>query len=155
MSTDMSIDEKLDEVLHVLQKFGERMTNIEKRMATLTVKQAVSSSKVEPADDSDLDGQHGDPVVKKDPPKWTGDSFVGCKFSECSAEFLDNLAGFKMWQAGKEEAKEKAGDEAAGKKAWYARKDAARAAGWSRRIRDGYTPPVAENNNDDDGSVPF
>jgi len=144
-----------EELMHSkLDRLLASVANIEKRLATLTVKQAASSSKIEAADDSDLDGQYGDPVVKKDPPKWEGQSFVGCKFSECSAEYLDNVAGFKMWQAGKEEAKEKAGDEAAGKKAWYARKDASRAAGWARRIREGYTPPAAAPVDDSDG-VPF
>lgn len=143
----MNYEEKVDAIY-------KAVVNIEKRLASLTVKQAATSSKIEPADDADLDGQHGDPVVRKDPPKWDGPSFVGCKFSECSAEFLDNLAGFKMWQAGKEEAKEKAGDEAAGKKAWYAKKDASRAAGWAARIRGGYTPPALPESTDD-SSVPF
>lgn len=154
MSTDMSIDEKLDAILAIVR-------NLEKRTATQIVKQAVAST-VEPAPDSDLDGEYGNPVVeRKDPPRWKGDSFIGSRFSECPADYLDLMAGFLAWKAGKNDEDEKkalaSGDDEAAKKAnkraFYARKEAARAAGWARRIRDGYTPPVVETPSDD--SIPF
>lgn len=155
----MTADEKLDAILA-----GVR--NIEKRIASLTVKQAAAKSKVEPADDSDLDGTYGDPVVRKDPPKWKGAPFVGCKYSECSAEYLDDTASFLMWKAGKndeDEAKAKAaGDDEAAKKAnkyaFYARKDASRAAGWAQRVRDGWNAgvtPTAEFDGGSDADPPF
>lgn len=152
------MDEKLDAILACVR-------NIEKRVAAVTVRQAASSSTVEPAPDSDLDSEYGDPLVqRKDPPRWKGDSFIGCRYSECPAEYLDQMAGFLMWKAGKnDEDKKKAetsGDEEAAKKAdkyaFYARKDASRAAGWAKRIREGYTPP-ATGSGDADGQadIPF
>ena len=155
MSDEELMHSKLDRIL-------AGIANIEKRMAAATVKQAASSSKVEPADDADLDSQHGNPAVRKDPPRWDGPSFVGCTYSECSEKYLDSLAGFLTWKAGKNDEDEKkalaAGDDEAAKKAnkyaFYARKDASRAAGWAKRIREGYTPP-ASNTVEDQGEIPF
>lgn len=88
------------------------------------------------ADDADLDSQYGDPVIRRDPKRWTGESYVGSKFSETTPEYLEEVASFKDWQAGKDAA---AGDT---KKAGYNRKDAARARGWAKRLREGYRPPL-------------
>lgn len=93
------------------------------------------------ADDHELDSQYGDPVVKKDPPRWSGDSFAGCKMSECPSDYLSTLADFYDWQGDK--------DDQSGK-TWtstkpgsrtrpasdFKRKDAARARGWANRNRD-------------------
>jgi hypothetical protein len=85
----------------------------------------------------DLDGTHGDPVVKFKPPRdWAGDSMNGRHFSECPAAYLDLLADrFDFFNTKP--------DVAADKKQ-YNTLDAARARGWAARIRSGYTPPVAE-----------
>jgi hypothetical protein len=91
------------------------------------------------ADDADLDGQWGDPEVRKDPKRWDGESQVGKRFSECPAEFLRTLASFFIWQAEKDE---KSGDEQKIKYAGYKRRDAARALGWAKRIDAGYKPPA-------------
>ncbi len=43
---------------------------------------------------SELDSQYGDPEVRKDPSTkyWDGPSYVGQKFSRCSADYLDAMA---------------------------------------------------------------
>ena len=51
------------------------------------------------ASDADLDGQYGDEEVKKNPKRWTGESFIGRRMSECSPEFLDSLAGHFDYKA--------------------------------------------------------
>jgi hypothetical protein len=104
------------------------------------------------ASDADLDGQYGNQAVRKDPPKWKGESHVGRKYSECSVEFLDEMAGFQAWVAGKEDAKAAAapdGDagkperDTAEKNVWYARQRAGYARGWAARLRAGWKPPGA------------
>jgi hypothetical protein len=86
------------------------------------------------APDSDLDGPHGDFVVKKDPPRYKGPSFAGKRLSQTSAEFCDAVMTFRLWQAGK--------DTAAGEavKAGYSRRDAERALGWKLRFESGFKP---------------
>lgn len=91
------------------------------------------------AEDNDLDGDYGNPEIRFDPkPKyWNGASFAGKRFSECTAEYLDAMAKYLKacaWGARKD------GDD---KKAGYKEKDAARARGWARRIRNGYKPRSA------------
>jgi hypothetical protein len=85
------------------------------------------------APDSDLDSQWGDPEVRKDSPQWIkmgGASYVGRKFSECPSDYLEALASFFDWKAGKDEAE---GTPEKLKYAGYARKDAARARGHAKR----------------------
>lgn len=89
----------------------------------------------EVASDSDLDGEHGNPVVRKDPKLWKGASFEGKKFSQCSPEYLESVASLCDWKAKKNDA-----DPEKQKYAAYDRRDAARARGWARRIRAGYKP---------------
>ena len=105
------------------------------------VKQNAATHK-EIADDRDLDGQYGNPQVKFDPRDWTGPSMKGREMSECPAEFLEMLAGtFDYFAMKAEEADEKT---SSGKPvAPYKRKDAARARGWAKRIRDGKHTPAA------------
>lgn len=102
------------------------------------------------ATDVDLDGAHGNPVIKKDPKRWTGASYAGCNFSDCPAEYLDVLAEFKDWQAGMDERK---GTDDDRRKAKFNRLDAARARGWAQRIRGGYKAPERASAMEDD--VPF
>lgn len=91
------------------------------------------------ASDADLDGDHGDPLIRgKDPKNWQGESFSGRHMSEASADYLDELAGLLEWKAKKEEA-----DPAKSKYAKYSRADAARARGWARRKRNGWRDPEA------------
>jgi hypothetical protein len=90
------------------------------------------------ATDYEMSGPKGDPVLKKHPPRWGGPpgEFVGKRFSQCSPEILDEVAGFLDWKAGKE-----AEDPAKAKYAAYSRKDAARARGYAARLRSGWKPP--------------
>ncbi len=91
------------------------------------------------ASDSDLDGAHGDPVVKaKDPRDWSGEPMRGRKFSECPPAYLDMVADRAEHFARKNA---EAGDE---KKAGYDRRDARRARGWAARLRSGWTAPVVD-----------
>jgi hypothetical protein len=91
----------------------------------------------EVAPDSDLDSQYGDPVINKDPPKWSGESYIGCTYSQTSPEYLDNLAGFCDWRAKKDD-EAGAVDKNNRPKSFYAKKDAARARGWAARLRNGW-----------------
>lgn len=92
----------------------------------------------EVANAAELDGPHGDPTVKRSPPRWIQDGgrdFAGWKFSECPPEFLEALADFNDWKASKPQpGKEKYAE--------YDRKDAARARGWAERARRGETRPA-------------
>lgn len=113
----------------------ERVTELETKVAMMMMQNAVAKAPahtggVEPAPDSEIDSQYGNPVVRKDPPRWVGISCVGMPYSKCPPDFLDSLAGFLEWCAGREETTP--GKE---KYAAYSRKDAARALGWARRLR--------------------
>ncbi len=84
------------------------------------------------ADDNDLDSQWGNPVVRKNPKDWTGDSCEGLKYSDCPPAFLEMLAGLLDWQARKSDEKNEL--TANGKpRSSFLKKDAARARGWARR----------------------
>lgn len=111
-----------------------------------------------PADDADLDGQYGNPVVRKDPPRWTGSSFVGATFSDCPPDYLRILADLLVWRAGK--ADEEGRTTKGGKpQSEFLRKDAARALGWAQRNERKAAPrPKAKPtslNDPDDSEVPF
>lgn len=109
----------------------ERVLALETKMAAMMLQKAVAQAgPIAAADASDLDGEHGNPIVRKDPPRWKGESCVGVPFSQCPPEFLDTLAGFLEWRAGKEEAEPEKQ-----KYAVYSRKDCARARGWAARLR--------------------
>lgn len=99
---------------------------------------ASAPSGITAATDAECLGQYGDPEIRKDPPRWTGESFAGRRFSQTSPEYLDNLASFKMWSANKDDA-EGATDSQGRPKSHWAKKDAALALGWARRLRAGLT----------------
>jgi hypothetical protein len=91
------------------------------------------------ASDYELDGQYGNPEIKKDPPRWSGESFVGRTFSQTSADYLECVAGFKDWSAAKDD-ETGAVDGKGRPKSHWARKDASLARGWAKRLRDGFKP---------------
>lgn len=93
-----------------------------------------SSGEESVASDEDLDGDHGDPEVRKDPTAkyWQGPSFVGERFSRTASDYLDAMAKYKDACA---HMKERDGGEAKLKYAGYDRRDAARARGWAARLR--------------------
>lgn len=103
-----------------------------------------------PASDRELDSQYGDPEIKMvDPRDWSGDSMKGRRMSECPPEYLDMLAD--RWEYFIDQAREKLTTEedadevvALKKKIKYNTKDAARARGWAKRLRGGWTPPPEE-----------
>src|SRR5262245_6364043 len=114
------------------------------RSIDATLKQLLALSKVarpaEIASDSDLDSQWGDPEIKqKDPRDWTGPTMKGRRFSQCSSEYLELLAKRLDFFADKAEA-EGATTNSGKPVAPYNRRDAARARGWAKRIRDGWAP---------------
>ena len=97
------------------------------------------------ATDRDLDGQYGDEIVKRDPKRWDGPSFANRRMSECSPEFLDCLAEFAEWAAERDDEKARGGgpdSEKCVKYARYGRTRAARARGWARRLRSGWSAPA-------------
>jgi hypothetical protein len=88
------------------------------------------------ASDKDLTSEHGNPEIRRDPPRWTGESHVGKTFAEASAEFLDCLAGFLDWKARESDKKDERVKGGA-LKSKFIRLDAARARGWRKRILEG------------------
>jgi hypothetical protein len=101
------------------------------------------------ADDRDLDGKYGDPEVRFDPKDWTGQSYKGVPMSQCPPAFLDMVAETLDYFAERDEA---ANTHYNGKPtAPYKRKDAMRARGWAKRMREGKIPtPVATGTHDED-----
>lgn len=108
----------------------------------------------EVASDRELDSMYGDPEVRKDPPLWVkagGQLYAGSKMSETTPLYLDALASFFDWKATKDlEKKTEEGD----KYARYSKRDASRARGWAKRLREGWKAPSMPS-TDDDGSLPF
>lgn len=89
------------------------------------------------ADDADLDGKYGDPIARFRPRDWHGDDFKGCNFSQCSPEFLDQVAASLDYFASRAEKNDE--KTSSGKPlAPFNRRDAARARGWAKRIRAGW-----------------
>lgn len=132
--------QRLEKLEAVVASQASRIEALERIIGALA---AVFGGGADAADDSELDSKFGDPSVKKDPTDqfWRGASFVNKRLSECPAEYLDAFAKYKDLCA---KLKEKDGSEAKKKYAAYDRADAARARGWARRIRGGWTsPPVA------------
>jgi hypothetical protein len=124
------LEQKIDEVLKLL-----------KDMPTGTKPGGFSLKTVS---DSDLDGKYGNPEVRMVPSKWTGQDYKGWKFSDCPAEFLDELAG--MLEA---IARKQAQDPVKAKYADWSAKDAARARAWAERHRKNGGPAKAAPMPDD------
>lgn len=105
------------------------------------------------ADDRDLNGKYGNPILKFTVRDWTGRSFKGRPFSDCPPELLDLVAESLDYFAIKSEEKDERTNN--GKPiAPFRRSDAARARGWAKRIRDGkhvQTHEPADDTSDDLG----
>lgn len=85
----------------------------------------------------DLDSEHGNFEVRKDPPLWIrdgGESWAGRRLSECPIAYLVALESFRLWSAG---ASEKKGTPDELKSAGFARLDARRIRGWIERKQRG------------------
>jgi hypothetical protein len=112
-----------------------RLAELEARVGTLEARiRSLESGSTSAATlpEVDIDGQHGDPVVRKDPKRWEGASFVGSPFSRCPPDYLRTMASFLQWRAGKERA-----EPAKAQYARYSMLDAARALAWAKRIEEG------------------
>ncbi len=144
-----------------------RLARIEAMISKPSAQASAASASGEVASGRDLEGDYGDPIVKRDPKRWTGPSEAGRRMSECSSAFLECLAEFTDWCAGQAESKN---EMTSGNKprAPYLRKDAARARGHAARNRGKPSAPApaaegdAAGNYDpnpdadfDDGSMPF
>jgi hypothetical protein len=116
------------------------------------------------ADDTDLDGRFGNEEVRVNPRDWHGESMKGQRMSECPPEFLDMLADTLDYFA-KKNAASNAMTTGGKPKADFDRKAAARARGWARRLRNGWSDasepsqggdPFGDMGSDDDGKeLPF
>jgi len=86
----------------------------------------------------------GNPEIKKDPPRWAGESFVGKLMSECSPEYLNEYAGFYDWKAskGREENPPRLNSKG---KPWFETDElvAKLARGWAKHRRAGTLPGEA------------
>lgn len=88
------------------------------------------------ADDADLDGQWGNPEIRKDPKNWQGPSYAGQRMSDCPPDYLRAVAGLFDWMAKKDDeagAKGEVDSKGRPKTGDWKRKDAARARGWAKR----------------------
>jgi hypothetical protein len=129
VSTDVIAHGLLGEILATVKRLEQKVD---------AMKSTASSG--DTASDRDLDGQWGNPIIRKDPKRWDASqgSYVGCKYSECPPEYLEAVAALKDWQAGMDDKK---GGEEDKRKAKFARLDAARARGWAQRLRNGWKAP--------------
>jgi hypothetical protein len=109
---------------------------LEKKLDGLIAAKAVSSVPMV-ADEADLASPKGNPIVRFSPKNYRGVSCVNKKFSECPPAFLDMYAEALQYSA--EHPKEGKSQYAA-----LSAKDAARARGWSAKIKAGWKPPAAE-----------
>lgn len=139
-----------DRVIALLESIDASLRELAQRRRASAPKQI--------ADDRDLDGRYGDPVLKFDPRDWTGPSYKNRAFSECPPELLDIVAETYDWFAQQAEQKNERTEK--GKPvAEFKRADAARARGWAKRMRDGKhrqpPPPVAASSpgwSDEEGA---
>lgn len=98
--------------------------------------QSIVGTKVRPASDGDLSGEHGDPTVKFTPRRFKDGDYKGRRMSECPSDFLEVYA----------EALEYSGNNPKPGKEKYAKYDlldSARALGHAARNRSGAKPAPA------------
>lgn len=124
-------EEKL--LIETVRKIAEKVAVIDWRM-----RREAAAAELHEAQERDLDSEYGNFVVRRDPPRWKGDSFEGKRLSECTAPYLDALAEFKLWQLCREQERD---TDDARKRVKYLQRDVARCRGWARRLREGWEPP--------------
>lgn len=146
---------ELSEVLAILNRLETKLN----QLLAIGVKTSPGTAvNVEAASDEVLDGQYGDPEIRRDPPKWEGPSYAGQRMSAVpDPAYLKKLAGFLLWQAGKDEER---GDDKSKKNAWYSRQRASMALGWARRAAANVGKAALGRikeafGADEDSSVPF
>lgn len=137
-------------ILSTLEQIQRDVADIKGRIGGAPVPGKVSGGRdreIEPASDSDLDGSHGNPLIKYDPKDtyWTGESYAGCHFSETPPEYLDAMARYLAACAHMAQKDfDKTGDKKYEKSAHFKGLDARRAAGWARRKRNGWQAPTEQ-----------
>lgn len=113
----------------------------------------------EVADEKLMAQPWADMEIRKDPPRWAGESYVGRRLSECPKDYLENLAGFCDWKAkkGREESPPRLNNKG---KPWYEADElmAKLARGFALRAGSAappivHAPPPAFDEPEDD--VPF
>lgn len=122
---------------------SEQLDRIEKQLAAIAAHLGIGARQAAPtvatvASGHDLDGEYGNPEVRRDPKDWRGPSMVGRRFSDCPPEFLDMVAALNDWRARKDDeagARGEVGTKGKPKDGHFARLDAARARGWAARAR--------------------
>lgn len=159
----MAVDDDLRVALARITATEARLAAIEARLAGGAPAPSSGSSSSrggEVASDRDLSGTYGDPEVKKNPPRWEGQSWAGFKYSECPSDFLEEMASFHDWRADQAEQKSETYKNKKGQDVPTAplrRKDAAIARGWARRNQ-GRTfaqAPAAEDAAHGADEIPF
>lgn len=143
----------MDRILDEFAAINIKLDSIKAKMDALAAqpRPASAAPSGEVASDSDLDGQFGNPEIRKDPPRWKGESYAGQHYSAAPAEYLESLAGFLIWCADRDE---QTGDADKIKYAGYKRRDAARARGWAKRKLEGKAPAPADSSDPQD-ALPF
>lgn len=128
---------QMDELLALARDIQARVARLEVRLGAGGAPVAAAPAQAAPAggevaSDEDLASKYGDPQVRKDPTRWSGPSYAGCKYSQCPSDYLETLASLLDWQADQSEKKGEMLNN--GKpRAPYLRRDAARARGWAKR----------------------
>lgn len=110
---------------------SSKFTEAEVKILKGIVEERVASLK-------ELKGKYTDREVRKDPPKYTGPSCVGLKWSQCTPDYLDDLASFTEWRIGKEKEKPEAEQRRTqkGELAWkYDERDAKLIRAWAMKLR--------------------
>ena len=106
----------------------------EMRAQTQLLRQILAALKPAAPSSVNIDGPHGNPIVKaKDPKDWTGEPMKGRTFSECPPEYLDMLAERYDYFASRE---------TDAQKQKYNLLDAQRARAWAARLRSGWQAPT-------------
>ena len=132
----------------------DRLTALETKIAAMEARPASPVKvSVTVADDSDLDGQWGDPTIKYGLKEkyWPTqpDTHIDKRFSECGPAYLGAMAKYLRACA---YIARRDGDET---KASYKERDAARAEGWRRRNEAKKAPSSQRSLEEDDGSILF
>jgi hypothetical protein len=109
------------------------LARIEEKLDRLLGAKPASSGGPAIATEYEMSGDKGDPKVRTTPRDWKGQDFKGCNLSATTPEFCDLYAEMLEYFAGKNPD---------AKKAEWDRKDARRARGWSKRLREGWKPPT-------------
>ena len=141
---DATVVELLLRIATTLEEIAKKLETKASSQETRAQAPAAKATSPEPtpeqvAPDSDLISKYGDPVVKKDPPRWIGPPYAPGPLSAASPEWLEEFASFKNWQAWKA-AESNQLTSTGNPVAKYYLLDAARARAWARHKRDGTWP---------------